>query len=80
MTATQIEAPQKMSDVDSQEFDDEAGPYLGEYEGERNEEGERHGEAKATLPNGDKYHGSYEHGLLRRVTDSWIYSIRYGEN
>ena len=45
------------------EFEDEAGPYLGEYEGDRNEEGERHGQGKAILPNGDKYEGSYEHGL-----------------
>lgn len=52
-----------MSDVDSQEFDDEAGPYLGVYEGDRNDELERHGEGKATLPNGDVYEGSYEHGL-----------------
>jgi len=53
----------KMSDADSQEFDDENAPYLGEYEGERNDEMERHGEGKAVLPNGDRYHGAYEHGL-----------------
>jgi len=52
-----------MSDADSQEFDDENGPYLGEYEGDRNDEGERHGDGKAVLPNGDRYVGSYEHGL-----------------
>lgn len=32
-----------------------------EYEGERNEEGERHGEGKAVLPNGDTYQGIYKH-------------------
>jgi radial spoke head protein 1 len=52
-----------MSDVDSNYDEDEAGPYLGVYNGERNEEGERHGDGKATLPNGDNYEGSYEHGL-----------------
>jgi len=52
-----------MSDVDSNYDEDEAGPYLGVYNGQRNEEGERHGEGKATLPNGDNYEGSYEHGL-----------------
>nr|XP_046472668.1 radial spoke head 1 homolog [Neodiprion pinetum] len=30
-----------------------------EYEGERNEQGERHGQGKALLPNGDMYVGSY---------------------
>lgn len=37
-------------------------PNLGEYEGGRNEKDERHGEGKATLPNGDTYEGSYENG------------------
>ncbi|XP_068734759.1 radial spoke head 1 homolog [Montipora capricornis] len=35
---------------------------LGEYEGERNELGERHGQGKAVLPNGDLYEGSYHNG------------------
>jgi len=52
-----------MSDDGSNYDDEEAGPYLGTYEGDRNEELERHGEGKATLPNGDTYEGSYEHGL-----------------
>ncbi|XP_076803429.1 radial spoke head 1 homolog [Clavelina lepadiformis] len=52
-----------MSDLGSDEFgEDEAGPYLGEYEGDRNEEGERHGYGKATLPNGDTYEGQYDRG------------------
>ncbi|XP_062861724.1 radial spoke head 1 homolog [Trichomycterus rosablanca] len=50
-----------MSDAGSEDFEDEQG-YLGEYEGERNEEGERHGEGKAVLPNGDTYQGMYKQG------------------
>uniref|UniRef100_A0A8C8XT55 Radial spoke head 1 homolog n=1 Tax=Panthera leo TaxID=9689 RepID=A0A8C8XT55_PANLE len=33
-----------------------------EYDGERNEAGERHGHGRARLPNGDTYEGSYQHG------------------
>ncbi len=33
-----------------------------EYEGDRNEAGERHGVGKAVLPNGDVYQGQYETG------------------
>ena len=33
-----------------------------EYEGSRNEKDERHGQGKATLPNGDTYEGLYENG------------------
>lgn len=33
-----------------------------EYEGDRNEVGERHGHGKARLPNGDTYEGNYEFG------------------
>ena len=33
-----------------------------EYEGERNELGERHGTGRAVLPNGDIYEGKYAHG------------------
>lgn len=36
--------------------------FCQEYEGDRNEAGERHGYGKARLPNGDTYEGSYEHG------------------
>ncbi|KAL6094793.1 rsph1 [Pungitius sinensis] len=50
-----------MSDVGSDEFDDERSK-LGEYEGDRNEAGERHGVGKAVLPNGDVYQGRYEKG------------------
>ncbi|KAH3699176.1 radial spoke head 1 homolog isoform X2 [Dreissena polymorpha] len=51
-----------MSDVGSEEMDEEQGPYLGEYEGPRNDKDERHGQGKATLPNGDTYEGMYENG------------------
>ncbi|XP_069745223.1 radial spoke head 1 homolog isoform X3 [Narcine bancroftii] len=51
-----------MSLTESEEMEEEHGPYLGEYEGERNAENERHGQGKAVLPNGDTYEGSYEHG------------------
>uniref|UniRef100_A0A8C9QC93 Radial spoke head 1 homolog n=1 Tax=Spermophilus dauricus TaxID=99837 RepID=A0A8C9QC93_SPEDA len=33
-----------------------------EYEGDRNEAGERHGHGKARLPNGDTYEGNYQSG------------------
>lgn len=33
-----------------------------EYEGDRNEVGQRHGVGKAVFPNGDIYQGQYEHG------------------
>jgi radial spoke head protein 1 len=35
---------------------------LKEYDGERNELGERHGLGKAVLPNGDIYEGKYANG------------------
>ncbi|XP_036936435.1 radial spoke head 1 homolog [Acanthopagrus latus] len=50
-----------MSEAGSDEFDDERSK-LGEYEGDRNEAGERHGVGKALLPNGDVYQGQYERG------------------
>ncbi|XP_072900873.1 radial spoke head 1 homolog [Hemitrygon akajei] len=51
-----------MSLTESEDLEEEQGPYLGEYEGERNADNERHGQGKAVLPNGDTYEGSYEHG------------------
>ncbi|XP_070322920.1 radial spoke head 1 homolog isoform X3 [Odocoileus virginianus] len=51
-----------MSDLGSEELEEEGENDLGEYEGERNEAGERHGHGKARLPNGDIYEGDYEHG------------------
>ncbi|XP_072229568.1 radial spoke head 1 homolog [Leuresthes tenuis] len=50
-----------MSDIGSDEFDEEQSK-LGEYEGGRNEAGERHGVGKAVLSNGDIYQGQYENG------------------
>uniref|UniRef100_A0A8C3G2Y5 Radial spoke head component 1 n=1 Tax=Cyclopterus lumpus TaxID=8103 RepID=A0A8C3G2Y5_CYCLU len=50
-----------MSDLGSDDFDEERSK-LGEYEGERNEAGERHGAGKAVLPNGEVYQGRYEYG------------------
>ncbi|KAM9565397.1 radial spoke head 1 homolog [Guaruba guarouba] len=53
-----------MSDESEESSEEgEAEDILGEYEGERNAEGERHGCGKARLPNGDTYNGEYEHGL-----------------
>lgn len=51
-----------MSDIGSEEFEEDEGINLGEYEGERNENEERHGFGKATLPNGDTYEGHYANG------------------
>jgi len=50
-----------MSDSEA-EFEDGQEFYFGEYDGERNEAGERHGTGKATLSNGDVYEGQYEKG------------------
>uniref|UniRef100_A0A8D0F5R5 Radial spoke head component 1 n=1 Tax=Strix occidentalis caurina TaxID=311401 RepID=A0A8D0F5R5_STROC len=51
-----------MSDLSS-EGTEEAEADFGEYDGERNSEGERHGHGKARLPNGDTYDGEYKHGF-----------------
>lgn len=51
-----------MSDLGSEEFEEEHEADIGEYEGERNEVEERHGQGKARLPNGDTYEGLYEKG------------------
>ena len=51
-----------MSDVDSDEFEEDPGINIGEYEGGRNNNDERHGVGKATFPNGDTYEGRYEFG------------------
>ncbi|XP_075889838.1 uncharacterized protein LOC142893286 isoform X2 [Nelusetta ayraudi] len=50
-----------MSDSESEGVDDKP-RTLGEYEGDRNEAGERHGAGKAIFPNGDSYEGQYKHG------------------
>lgn len=52
-----------MSDFgEEEEMDEESGQNLGEYEGERNEQNERHGFGKATLPCRDTYEGYYQNG------------------
>ncbi|XP_029434819.1 radial spoke head 1 homolog [Rhinatrema bivittatum] len=51
-----------MSDLGSEELEEEAENDLGEYEGDRNEAGERHGHGKARLPNRDTYEGQYANG------------------
>lgn len=43
--------------------DDDIENTIGRYEGERNENQERHGFGWALLPNGDQYEGLYKHGL-----------------
>ncbi|KAK9530211.1 hypothetical protein VZT92_011731 [Zoarces viviparus] len=50
-----------MSYAGSDELDDDRS-ILGQYEGDRNEAGERHGAGKAYLSNGDTYQGRYEQG------------------
>ncbi|RXN30976.1 radial spoke head 1-like protein [Labeo rohita] len=78
-----------MSDVGSEEFDDEQGS-LGEYEGDRNEAGERHGQGKAVLPNGDTYQGAYENGKRcgqgtykfkngARYIGEWYMNLKHGQ-
>lgn len=52
----------KMSSDEETIPDDDGLPYLGEYEGERNELDERHGFGRAKLPSGDTYEGNYENG------------------
>uniref|UniRef100_H3C5E1 Radial spoke head component 1 n=1 Tax=Tetraodon nigroviridis TaxID=99883 RepID=H3C5E1_TETNG len=50
-----------MSDTQSEEEHDKLGT-LKEYEGERNEAGERHGGGRAVLASGDIYQGQYKNG------------------
>ncbi|XP_027501760.1 radial spoke head 1 homolog [Corapipo altera] len=76
-----------MSDLGSEEQDEagegEAG--VGEYDGDRNAEGERHGYGKARLPNGDTYEGEYERGLRSgrgtyRFKSGALYTGNYLQN
>ncbi|ELW53198.1 Radial spoke head 1 like protein [Tupaia chinensis] len=53
---------QAIGDSSPINFDDNNAWKDWEYEGDRNEAGERHGHGKARLPNGDTYEGSYEFG------------------
>ncbi|CAM9146497.1 unnamed protein product, partial [Lampetra planeri] len=49
------------SGEEQDEFAD-LGPSIGEYEGGRDELGERHGRGRALLPSGDTYEGDYVAG------------------
>ncbi|KAF7251170.1 hypothetical protein EYD10_03191 [Varanus komodoensis] len=74
-----------MSDLGSEEIEEEAENDLGEYEGERNEAGERHGHGKARLPNGDTYEGEYANGKrngqgLYRFKNGARYTGEYFDN
>ncbi|CAF0865212.1 unnamed protein product [Rotaria sp. Silwood1] len=51
-----------MADDDEEMGEEENTNNLGTYEGERNENNERHGFGKAKLPNGDTYEGQYQNG------------------
>lgn len=75
---------------DEESVEDEGAPYLGEYEGDRNEDEERHGSGKAKLPNGDIYEGEYSRGKRHgqgtykfqsggKYTGSYINGIKHGE-
>ncbi|XP_066497311.1 radial spoke head 1 homolog [Hoplias malabaricus] len=63
-----------MSDVGSEDFEEEQS-YRGEYEGARNEAGERHGLGRAVLSNGDTYQGMYENG---KRSGQGTYSFKNG--
>ncbi|KAB1283553.1 Radial spoke head 1-like protein [Camelus dromedarius] len=73
-----------MSDLGSEELEEEGENDLGEYEGDRNEMGERHGHGKARLPNGDVYEGNYEHGKrhgqvsISDLSGEWANDLRHG--
>ena len=47
-----------------------------EYEGERNELGERHGYGKTVLPNGDIYEGNYANGKQHGKVNIFIGFLR----
>ncbi|KFO28132.1 radial spoke head 1 homolog isoform X1 [Fukomys damarensis] len=64
-----------MSDLGSEELEQEGENNLEEYEGERNEAGQRHGRGRARLPNGDVYEGSYEFG---QRSGQGIYKFKNG--
>lgn len=71
-----------MSDEDEDDNPvlDEDVPYLGEYKGDRNENGQRHGFGRALLPNMDTYTGWYENNK-RHGVGTYIFNTngaRYG--
>ncbi|CAF0773252.1 unnamed protein product [Adineta ricciae] len=62
-----------MSDEEDELGEEEQSDNLGTYEGDRNENDERHGFGKAILPNGDTYEGQYENGK-RHGTGTYRFS------
>ena len=65
-----------MSDGSDYEFDDALKEGdIGVYEGDRNEQEERHGHGKCHFPNGDVYEGEYLHG---RRNGFGIYRFKMG--
>ena len=50
---------------DSEEGSIRPEDIIGTYQGERDEEGRRHGQGKAVLPNGDRYIGTISPRRLR---------------
>ncbi|CAF3833106.1 unnamed protein product [Rotaria magnacalcarata] len=51
-----------MADDEEEVGEEETTNHFGSYEGDRNENRERHGFGKAILSNGDTYEGQYQHG------------------
>nr|CAD7400991.1 unnamed protein product [Timema cristinae] len=64
--------------------------YSQEYEGERNDSNQRHGQGRALLPNGDVYEGKYRNGKRHgrglyvfrggaRYEGQWKKGVKHGE-
>ncbi|XP_076303695.1 radial spoke head 1 homolog [Lasioglossum baleicum] len=78
-----------MSEYPGEKGEEETNP-LGLYDGERNDKGDRHGQGKALLPNGDMYVGQYCKGLRHgrglyvfkigaRYDGDWRHGVKYGQ-
>lgn len=50
---------------------------IGSYEGDRNEDGERHGHGLSRFPNGDSYEGEYTNGKRNGNGDYKFKNARY---
>ncbi|XP_029671376.1 radial spoke head 1 homolog [Formica exsecta] len=81
---------EELSDRHPDEYGETEIEPIGVYEGERNENGERHGNGKALLPNGDLYVGQYRDGLRygkgvyafkngARYNGDWRHGCKYGQ-
>ncbi|KXS18461.1 hypothetical protein M427DRAFT_109636 [Gonapodya prolifera JEL478] len=71
--------------ADESDEQQETGPKLAVYEGDRDANGARHGKGKTTFPNGDMYIGEYVNGLKQgkgvyRWKNGAIYSGDYVAN